>query len=164
MSHAINSRVLTGTNPCINKAIHVLLMHSFAVLQISIPGASQKLTSSSVTCTVAITLSFALEAAFSKRSQVRRFSVIIGTGKKKLFETISPNISSEKMFLCNNSDRTCFSDIVTSAGPLGRPLGRCWNPRLSGSGFNTSLGAQQMLMHHVWSLYSNFLTLVKLKD
>ena len=47
------------------------------------------------------------------------------------------------MCLCNNSDQTCFSDILTPAGPLGR----CWNPRLSGSGFNTSLGAQQMLMH-----------------
>ena len=32
VSHAINSHVLTSTNPCINKAIHVLLMHGFAVL------------------------------------------------------------------------------------------------------------------------------------
>ena len=29
-----------------------------------------------------------------------------------------------------------FSDTLTSAGPLGR----CWNPRLSGLVFNTSLG------------------------
>ena len=34
--HAINSHVLTSTNPCINKAIHVLVMHGFAVLRISI--------------------------------------------------------------------------------------------------------------------------------
>ena len=32
---------------------------------------------------------------------------------------------------------------LTSAGPLSR----CWNPRVSSSGFNISLGAQQMLMH-----------------
>ena len=31
---------LTSSNPCINKAIHMLLMHGFAVLQISIPGSS----------------------------------------------------------------------------------------------------------------------------
>ena len=39
------------------------------------------------------------------------------------------------MFVCKNSNQTCFSDTLTSAGPL------------SGSGFNTSLRAQQMLMH-----------------
>ena len=42
VSHAINSHVLTGKNPCINKEIHVLLIHGFAVLRISIPGPSQK--------------------------------------------------------------------------------------------------------------------------
>ena len=30
VSHAINSHVLTSTNPCINKAIHMLLMDGFA--------------------------------------------------------------------------------------------------------------------------------------
>ena len=30
---------------------------------------------------------------------------------------------------------SCFSDTLTST----EPLGRCWNPRFSGSGFNTSL-------------------------
>ena len=47
------------------------------------------------------------------------------------------------MLFCNNSGQTWFSDTFTSAGPLGR----CWLPHLSGSGFNTSLCAQQMLMH-----------------
>ena len=47
------------------------------------------------------------------------------------------------MTLCNNNDQTWFSDTLTSA----RPLGDSWNPRLSGSGFNTTLGVQQMLMH-----------------
>ena len=57
VSHAINSHVLTGTNPCFNKAIHVLLIHGLAVLPISIPGLSQKLPSSSVTCTEANVIS-----------------------------------------------------------------------------------------------------------
>ena len=47
------------------------------------------------------------------------------------------------MTLCNNNDQTCFSDTLTSARPLrGRQ-----NPQLSESGFNTTLGVQQMLMH-----------------
>ena len=46
------------------------------------------------------------------------------------------------MNICNNNDQTCFSDTLTSARP---PVGRL-NPRLLGSGFNTTLGVQQMLM------------------
>ena len=38
--YAIYSHVSNGTNPCINKAIHVLLMHGFGVLRISILGPS----------------------------------------------------------------------------------------------------------------------------
>ena len=32
VSHAISGHVLNGANPCINKAIHVLLIHSFTIL------------------------------------------------------------------------------------------------------------------------------------
>ena len=38
VSHVIISHVLTRTNPCINKARHVLLKHGFAVVLISILG------------------------------------------------------------------------------------------------------------------------------
>ena len=36
MPDAINSHVLTDKTPCINKAIHVLLMHGFSTLDIHI--------------------------------------------------------------------------------------------------------------------------------
>ena len=36
--HAFNSHVSTSTNPCINKAIHMLLMHGFGTLIILVPG------------------------------------------------------------------------------------------------------------------------------
>ena len=36
--HAFNSQVSTSTNPCINKTIHVLLMHGFSTLNILVPG------------------------------------------------------------------------------------------------------------------------------
>ena len=54
------------------------------------------------------------------------------------------------MTLCNNSDQTWFSDALTSA----RPLRGHQNPRLLGSGFNTALGVQQMLMHRKSCLIS----------
>ena len=38
MSHVINSRTLTGEKPCINKAIHALLMHGYATFNMPIPG------------------------------------------------------------------------------------------------------------------------------
>ena len=42
------SHILTGTNLCINKAIHKLLMHGLKTLRIL--GSSQKLTSLTLTC------------------------------------------------------------------------------------------------------------------
>ena len=37
MPHVINSRALTGEKPCINKAIHALLMHGYATFNMPIP-------------------------------------------------------------------------------------------------------------------------------
>ena len=95
----------------------------------------QKLTSSSVTCTVANVISWCQhDASICAGSSVFKtftgnvpFSASVEYTKKDLFEAFSPKLSSEKRFLCNNSDQTCFSDTLTSAGPLGR----CWSPRLS---------------------------------
>ena len=36
--HVINSYALTGEKPCINKAIHALLMHGYATFNMLIPG------------------------------------------------------------------------------------------------------------------------------
>ena len=36
--HVINSRALTGEKPCINKAIHALLMHGYATFNMLVPG------------------------------------------------------------------------------------------------------------------------------
>ena len=100
-------------------------------------------TSSSIKCTVAMTLVFALEASFSKRSQVMCFLAPLWVQVKRTFWSNFSKVFEWRKILCNNSDQRCFSDTLTSAGPLGR----CWNPRLSGSSFNTSLGIQQILMH-----------------
>ena len=38
VSYIINSRALTGKKPCINKAIHALLMHGYAAFNMILPG------------------------------------------------------------------------------------------------------------------------------
>ena len=38
VSLVINIRALTGEKPCINKAIHALLMHGYATFNIIVPG------------------------------------------------------------------------------------------------------------------------------
>ena len=38
MSHVINSGALTGEKPCINKAIHALLMHGYVIFNMLVPG------------------------------------------------------------------------------------------------------------------------------
>ena len=70
------------------------------------------------------------------------FGALIGTGKKNFFKHFLQSFRAK--VLCNNSDQTCFSDTLTSAVPLGTSGDV---EILSGSSFNISLGAQQMLMH-----------------
>ena len=75
------------------------------------------------------------------------FRASIGTRQNNIFS----KVFEREYVLCNNSDQICFSDILISTGSLGR----CWNPRLSCSGFNTSLGTQQMLMHRKSKTHQN---------
>ena len=137
MLHTITSKVLTGTNPCINKAIHVLLINGFAVLRISILGLSQNLTSSSVTCTKANVISWCQNGViirpgsdvFKTSACNLPFCTIIGTGKKNF----------SKHFLQSFQVKECFYAIIVIK-----------HDSLSGSGFNSSLEAQQMLRHNTY--------------
>ena len=56
--------------------------------------------------------------------------------QKWTFRGVFPKFSSNKMILCNDNDQTWFSDTLTNVRPLGSHV----NPRLSGSGLNTTLG------------------------
>ena len=38
VSHVINSRALSGEKPCINKAIHTLLMQGYVTFNMIVPG------------------------------------------------------------------------------------------------------------------------------
>ena len=150
MSHTINNHVVTGTNLGITKAIHVLLIHCFAVLRISNPEPSQNLTSSSVTCTVANVISWRQnEVIICPGSGILKtfagnvpFHTITGTGKNNF----------SKHFLKRLWVTKCFYTIIGTKHDF-RYINICLASRevlkicLSGAGFNTSLRAQQMLMH-----------------
>ena len=92
VSHAINRHVLTGKNPCINQAIHVLLMHGFCTLHKRI---SKSLLWNTRFQNLPIIHAFVRHYSNTKMIFSKRFS--------------------KGMTLCNNNDQTCFSDILTSA-------------------------------------------------
>ena len=137
MSHAINSHIFTSTKPCINKAVHELLICCFAVLSIS------KHSGAIIKYDIKMSYELPWKQRFKNVRWEHAFPRHCRNRKKEFFEAFSSKFSSDKMFLCNNSDQTGFSDTFTSAGALGSG----WNPRLSNSDFNTSLRAQMVLMH-----------------
>ena len=115
MSHTINSHVLTGRNPCINKAIHVLLKHGFVVLHISISVPSQKLTSSSVTCTTANVIpwpspSHQNEVTICLGSSVFKMSAGIGNVPSRAITATGKKNFSMQFLLCFQVTK-CFYAI-----------------------------------------------------
>ena len=126
MLHAINSPVLTGKNPYITTAIHMLLMHGFAVLHISIPGPSQNLTSSAVTCTLPNVISWRQhDVSLCPGSGV--FKTFTGNVPfraciKRPFRVIFSTFSSEKMFYAMVANKHVFWYINIC-------INICWAPR-----------------------------------
>ena len=94
----------------------MLLMPDFVVLRMSIPGSSQKVTSSSATCTVAnvkITLSLCPgSGVFKTFAGNVPFRAIICAGKKNFSKHFLQGFRVTK---CSNSDQTYFSYTLTSA-------------------------------------------------
>ena len=125
-------------------------MHGFAVLCRSIPWPTQKRMSSSLMCTEANIISW----------RQHDVSLCPGSG---VFKTFASNMhfcastwkkKNLRHFLQSFRPRKCFYAIIAikhaflihKLGPSG------FNTSLSGSGFNISLMAQQMLMHRKWCL------------
>ena len=115
MPHVINSRALTGEKPCINKAIHALLMHGYATFNMIVPGPQ-------------ICCRYEMCTARPKKehSPLKLLSRDIGEKAKQNSARTNAKYSKCFQFLCNNSDRTWFFNALTFA----RSLGRCWKPRL----------------------------------
>ena len=98
MSYAINSHVLTEQNPCIYKAINVLLIHGYKTLRVRFfSGPSQNLMSSHKMRTVArVILLRHCDVCVCPESGVIKtlpsnasIGAILHTMENELFETIS---------------------------------------------------------------------------
>ena len=103
----------------------------------------------------AVFKTFAGEVVFSRHCSYRKKK----KKREKFLKHFFKSFRMTKWFLCNNSDQTWFSDTITCAAPLGR----CWNPCLSVSGFSTYLRAQHMLMHRKSCLFSILVARYRLK-
>ena len=132
MSHVINSRALTGEKPCINKAIHALLMHDYVTLNMIVPGPQ-----------ICCRYEMCTARPYNEHSLWKLRSRDIGEKAKQNRARYNAKCSKCFQFLCNNSDRTWFFNVLTFA----MSLGRCWKPRPPASVFNTSHGTWRMLIH-----------------
>ena len=132
MSHVFNSRALTGEKPCINKAIHALLMHGYATFNMIVPG--PQICCRHEICTA---------RSQNEHSPWKLRSRDICEKAKQNSARNNAKCSKCFQFLCNNSDETWFFNAL----PFARSLGRCWKPRPSASVFNTFHGTWRMLMH-----------------
>ena len=132
VSHVINSRALTAEKPCINKAIHALLMHGYATFNMTVPGHRFAAVRR---CVLPGPRTSIVHGNCVRETSVKR--------QNKLVQEITRNVANVFSFLCNNIDRTWFFNAL----PFARPLGRCWKPRPSASVFNPFHGTWRMFMH-----------------
>ena len=132
MPHVINSNALTGEKPCINKAIHALLMHGYATFNMPVPGPHN-----------CCRHEMCIARPLNEHSTWKLRSRDIGEKAKQKSARNNAKCSKRFQFLCNKSHRTWFFNALT----FSRSLGRCWKPRPSVSVFNTSHGTWRMLMH-----------------
>ena len=161
MSHAINSHVLIDKNPCINLAIHVLLMHGFCTLHIHILGCPKNWRHQSWSYAWKWTylmmlgwrMSLICDRCFKTYEYFMLLRAIIVI-QKWTFRSVFPKFSSEKMTLCINNDQTWFSDTLTSARPLGGVKTLTFQSRVSTPPSVSS--RWKCIEKHVWSLYLSY--------
>ena len=117
MPHIINSRALTGGKPCINKAIHALLMHGYATFNMLVPGPQAAVTR------------YVLPGP---RTNIVRGNCVRETSVKrrnKIVQEITRNVANvfsfyaiiaiEHGFQCINIRRVPLEALKTAAGGLG---------------------------------------------
>ena len=118
MSHAINS-----TNPCINARLcGVTNKHSGAVTKTDVIINKMHRSDDVSLCPGS--------GVFKMFAGNVLFRAIIGTCKKnylkQFLQSLQAKKKTKKNILCNNNDQTCFSDTLTSAGPLPSPFRFCF--------------------------------------
>ena len=132
MSHVINSRALTGEKPCVNKAIHALLMHGYAPFNMLLPRPQiccryEMCTAGPRTCKV--------YGNYVRETSVKR--------RNNIVQEITRNVANVFSFYAITAIKHVFFNALTFA----RSLGRYWKPRPSASVFNISHGTWRILMY-----------------
>ena len=107
--HKKQSRALTGEKPCINKAIHALLMHGYATFNMIIPG--PQICCRCKMCTA---------RPSNEHTPWKLRSRDIGEKANQNSARNNAKCSKCFQFLCNNSDQTCFFNALTFVRSLGR--------------------------------------------
>ena len=101
MPHVINSRALTSEKPCINKAIHALLMHGYATFNVLVPGPP-----------ICCRYEMYTVRPYNEHSPWKLRSRDIGENAKQNSARNNAKCSKCFQFLCNNSDRTWFFNAL----------------------------------------------------
>ena len=108
VSHVIKSRALTGEKPCINKAIHALLMHGYATFNMIVPGPQ-------------ICCCYKMCTARPRTSIVRGNCVRETSVKRrnKIVQELTRNVANVFSFYAIIAIEHVFSMHYHSPGPLG---------------------------------------------
>ena len=120
MPQVINSRALTGKKPCINMAIHALLMHGYATFNMPVSGPQNYCHHEMCTA-----------RPLNEHCPWKLRSRDIGEKAKQNSARNNAKCSKCFQFLCNNSDRRWFFNALTFARPLGGVENRGLRPRFS---------------------------------
>ena len=112
--HVINSRALTGEKPCIDKAIHALLMHGYATFNMPVPGPHNCCRHEMCSA-----------RPLNEHNTWKLRSRDIGEKAKQKSARNNAKFSKCFQFLCNNSYWTWVFNTLTFA----RSRGRCRKPR-----------------------------------
>ena len=132
MWHVINSRALTGKKPCINKAIHMLLMHRYPTFNMLLQGPQNCCPQEMCTA-----LPQNEHSPWKQRSR--------DIGEKAKQNSARNHVKSSIFF--NFYAIIVIEHDFLNALTFARSLGRCWKSRPPASVFNTSHRNWQMLMH-----------------
>ena len=120
MPHVINSRALTSEKPCINKAIHALLMHGYATFNMILPGHR---IAAVMRCVLPCPRTSIVCGNSVRATSVKR--------RYKIVQEKTRNVANVFSFYAIIAIENGFAMHYHSPGPLGGVENRGFRPRFS---------------------------------
>ena len=116
MSHVINSRALTGEKPCINKAIHALLMHGYAIFNMIV----HRFAAVTI-CVLPGPRTGIVRGNYVRETSVKRRNKIVQKIMRNVANVFSfyAMIAIEHGFQCINIHQVPWEVLKTAASVLG---------------------------------------------